>query len=70
MPGDQPTMVKKAKEPKEYTIPSRDWPITAKEASDILITAKEIENNTACYKAAIANITKENAARKSVVKKT
>ena len=60
---------KKAKEPKEYNIPSRDWPITAKEVGNVLIEEKEIENNGPLYKAAVANITKENAARKSVVKK-
>lgn len=60
---------KKEKEPKTYQIPSRDWGITASEAADILIAAKEIENNEKCYKAAIANIKKENAARVSVVKK-
>ncbi len=59
---------KKAKEPKEYNIPSRDWPITAKEAASTLIEAREIELNEPLHTAAIATITKENAARKSVVK--
>ncbi len=59
----------KEKEPKTYQIPSKDWGITAADAADILIAAKEIENHKECYKAAITNIKKGNAARASVVKK-
>ena len=60
---------KKEKEPKTYNIPSREWGITAQEAADILIAARQIELDGPCYKAAIANIKKENAARSSVVDK-
>jgi len=60
---------KQEKEPKTYKIPSKDWGITVSDAADILIAAKEIENNTKFYAAAIAHIKKENATRVSVVKK-
>jgi hypothetical protein len=41
------------KSPKEYTIPSRSWPITAQEAADTLIAAKEIQGHRELNKAAL-----------------
>ena len=60
---------KKAKEPTEYTIPSREWGITASEAGSILIAAEEIRKNKKCYDAAIADIKAGNEARKAALKK-
>ena len=45
-----------AKNPKEFSIPSRDWPITASEAGNVLVEAQEIKANKVLYKAAIANL--------------
>ncbi len=39
--------------PKEFTIPSRSFPITAQEAADIKITAQEILNNKELNRAAL-----------------
>jgi len=45
-----------SKGPKEYTIPSRSWGITAEEAANILISAKEVKANKALYDAAIKHL--------------
>jgi hypothetical protein len=42
--------------PKKYTIPSRDWGITADEAANILVSAKEVKANKALYDAAIKHL--------------
>lgn len=52
----------KSPQPTEYKIPSRSWGITADEAGDILVTAKEVKNNKALYKAAIKHL-KQKAKR-------
>lgn len=44
------------KEPKQWTIPSRDWGITAGEAADLLVTAQEIKDNKPLLKAALADL--------------
>ena len=42
--------------PKEFIIPSRSYGITADEAAETLVTAKEIKKNKPLYKAAIKQL--------------
>ncbi len=46
-------MPHKRHEPKEFTIPSRSWPITAVEAADTLVAAIEIKGHKELNKAAL-----------------
>lgn len=55
--------------PKEYKIPSRSWGVSANEAADILITAKEIEMNKPLHKAALADLKKRKKAADAVINK-
>jgi len=41
------------KSPKFFTIPSRDYGITADEAANVLVSAEEIKKNKPLYKAAV-----------------
>ncbi len=54
-------------EPKQYKIPSREWSITAGEAADILIAAKEIEKNKPLHKVALADLKNRKKAITEVV---
>ena len=56
-----------AGKPKEFTIPSRDWPITANEAADIKVTYQEILDNKELNRAAM-KILKEK--KKTIEKAT
>jgi ATP-dependent protease ClpP protease subunit len=53
------------KEPKTWTIASRDWGITSGEAADILVSAEEIKKNKPLRKAAMAEL----KARKKAIDK-
>jgi len=44
------------KSPKFFTIPSRDYGITADEAANVLVSAKEIKKNKPLYKAAVKHL--------------
>ena len=50
------------KEPKTWSIPSQDWPISASEAADALTRAQEIEDNKDLHKAAVATLKKKKKA--------
>ena len=54
--------------PKEYTIHSRSYGITANEAADTLLTHREIRKNTPLLKAALANLKQRKAAIDAAVK--
>ena len=45
--------------PKEYKIPSREYPITVNDACQVLIEAIEVKANKPLYKAAIAKLKKK-----------
>jgi hypothetical protein len=49
-------------EPKTWTIPSRDWGITADEAANILVSAEEVKKNKDLYKVAVATLKKKKKA--------
>lgn len=55
MTGEKP-VANPERQPKTYKIPSRSWGITASEAGDILVAAKEIGKNKPLNKAALADL--------------
>ena len=53
------------KEPKRYKIPSSDYGITASDAADTLVRAKEIEGNEELYNAASKHISDKLIAQRA-----
>ena len=45
-----------SKSPKSFVIPSRDYGITAEEAANLLVSAREVKANKPLYKAAVKHL--------------
>ena len=51
--GEEDLMATAEKKPKDFFLPSQEWPISAQEAADTLLKAQEIKRNKELLKAAV-----------------